>query len=545
MTGAASSPSWQRPAVTTLDLPKPKGAYFDKEAAQRAVDFFLLLPIIDGPKAGQPLELLPWMEHEIVRPLFGWKRADGTRLYRECYLRVARKNGKSTICAGIAGVCMFADDEPGARIYAAAVDRDQAKEVFQPFSDMVRASRDLNPDANTRVKVGLRSVEYRPMSVPGAPARFYVLSGDTKNKDGLNVHCGILDELHAHPSPEMYELLTQGTASRRQPLIISPTTAGVYSKESVCVGRDDYTRKVASGVVEDPAFLGIIYEPSEGDDWRLPETWAKANPSLGVTISEEFLKRECAKAQSSPALENAFRTKHCNEWVQQVVRWISLEQWDASAGMVVEPDLRGEVCWGGLFIGSSTGLAAWVLTFPTPDGAVGVVPRFFLPRAEMDATRPFADRYSDWERNGLLTVTPGNALSYEFIHAQILKDAGVFDVQGLQGLRTFRGAQLMQDLVEEFGEDRVMDFHPSYPRYKFAVTELERLLAEGLLHHGGHPVLRYMADSITVRRSPEGDLRPDRDASTGPIEGIIALLMSLDMSLKSREMTPGIEIIDF
>jgi phage terminase large subunit-like protein len=490
------------------------------------VAFFHLLPLIDGEHAGEPFDLLPWMEHEIVRPLFGWMRADGTRLYREAYLRVARKNAKSTLCAGIAGKLTFADGESGARVYAAAVDRDQAKEVFETYKDMIVSSRSMNPTQNRRVKVLQRSIIYQPKDLEGAPARFRILSGETKNKDGLNISGGIIDELHAHPTREMYDLLNQGTASRRQPLIFSISTAGVYSKDSVCVERDRYTRQVAERQIKDPAFLGVIYALDEGDDWRDEDVWIKANPGLGVTIPLEFLRRECAKAESSPAAQNAFRTKHMNEWTQQTIRWIDLGTWDSSAGLLDEVGLATKPCFGGLHIGSSTGLAAWVLVFPDGEG-VRVLPRFFIP-AESVSTDP---QMREWAERGLVNVTDGDVTDYAFIREQIVADAGKYELRGMNVSIVYRGSGLAQDLVELFGVNAVQWFRTTFPGFALSTREFDRMLVAKLITHGGNAVLRQQADDVAVRRNVDGDVRPDTEASQGPISGIVAMLMALDLHL--------------
>ena len=551
---AQSPPSsrkrWQAPAVTTVNAPKPKGSWFDEAAVKKAMDFFALLPFVDGEKAGQPLEILPWQYQEVIRPLFGWMRKDGTRLYRELYLRVARKNSKSTLCAAIAGYLTFADDEPGARVYAAAVDREQAGEVFQTFSDMVKASLQLNPEANKRVRLLRREVEYQPQRIPGAPARFHILSGDTGNKDGLNISGGIIDELHAHPTDEIYRLLNQGTASRRQPLIVSITTAGVWAPDSICVERDEYTRRIAKGILKDPAFLGIIYELDEGDDWADEKNWIKANPGLGVTLPKDFLRRERDKAKASVSAQNAFRMKHTNEWMQQNLRWIELGLWDSNAYrtnedgepyITLESELEGRDCYGGLDIGSVSDLTAWAMVFPDSDGHVDVLMRFFAPEGALEEGKQNAVIYREWQASGVLQITRGNSTDYAYVREQIVRDAQRFNLLGLNIDSLFQGAQLGAELVDE--GLNVATMRQGFLSYGLPMKEFERRLNERQIHHQANPALRFCADNVVVAQDAAGLLKPAKDKSRNKIDGISALVMAFDWLTRGEELDPRVLVI--
>jgi phage terminase large subunit-like protein len=522
------STSWPRPAVTTLDLPKPPGAFFDEAAADKAVRFFTLLKHTAGDYGGKPFVLEPWQSNEIVRPLFGWKRADGKRLYREAYVRVARKNGKSTLAAGLEALLLFADGEPGARVYSAAVDRDQAREVFDAVSEMIRGSDVLSPEKNPRVKVYARSILYEPTTLPGT-ARLKLLGSDTKKTHGLNASGVVIDELHAHPTRDLYDVLSTSVGARSQPLVISITTAGVWAADSICVEKDEYTRAVAVGHVSDPAFLGVIYALDEQDDWKDEDVWLKANPNLGVSISADYLRRERDKAAASPAAQNTFRMLHTNEWVQQSTRWIDLSLWDENAGSVVEPDLAGKVCYGGLDLASVSDLTAWVMLFPGScrdhEECVQVLARFFCPESVIAKGRN-ARLYQQWVQGGWLEQTGGNATDYAFVRERITRDAGKFRVENLNVDYLFQGAQLASELIDESLPINAM--RQGFMAFALPMKEFERLLLERKLHHGGNPILRWMADNVVVRRDPAGNLKPDKEKSREKIDGIVALVMALE-----------------
>ena len=529
-----SSTEWQRPLITTLDRPKPDGAYFDADEADKAVRFFEMLPHIKGRWAGQRFKLQPWQAEEVIKPLFGWKRADGTRLYRECYIRIARKAGKSTMAAGVAGKLLFADGEPGAEIYSAAVDRDQARIVFGALSEMVLSSQKLNKRATV-----LRGA----IAVEKTRSTYKALSADAPNKHGLNAHGVIVDELHAHPKRDLFDVLSTSTGSREQPIVFSITTAGVWNPDSICLEKEDYTRAIALGHIDDPAFLGVVYAVGDDDDWQDPATWIKANPGLGVTIFEDYLARERDKARASVAAQNTFRMLHCGQWVQQAERWLDLDLWDRNAGSVIEPDLTHRRAWGGLDLGSVSDLSAWVLVFPMDDGTFKVLPRFFAPEAAVQSG-PNATLYREFVQRKLLTLTPGNATDYAFVRERILKDSGKFWIERITMDHAFQGGQLAGELIDGGLEVRAFR-NVGYTDWGPCTRELERLLLEEKLQHGANPVLRWMADNVIVKRSPEGFLKPDRtNAVRNKIDGIAALVMALQpLTEQQYAGDPGVLIL--
>ena len=281
----------KRDQPANLQIETKPEFWFDEAAADRAVEFFSkCLTHTKGEWAGQPLALSDWQANEIIRPLFGWKRADGTRKYRTMYCQIPRKAGKSTLASGIALYLLMADGEPGAEVYSAAADRDQAAIVFEMAKNMTEASEPLR----RRVTAYKRS-----LVVPSTASSYKVLSSEAYTKHGLNAHGIIVDEVHALPDRELWDVLTTSTGARRQPLTVAITTAG-YDRHSLCYELYDYAVKVRDGIVVDPAFLPVIYEADKDDEWTKPETWHKAHPGLGVSVKEDYFAAECAKAQQIP-----------------------------------------------------------------------------------------------------------------------------------------------------------------------------------------------------------------------------------------------------
>ncbi len=507
-----------------LEHGKERGLVFDRTAAEYAVQFFGFLRHSKGEWSGQLFEPEPW-EQFIIWNLFGWKRADGLRRFRRGYISVARKNGKSTFAAGVGLYLLTADGEPGAEIYSAATMRDQAKIVWGEAERMVKAS----PSLKKLIQI-FRGTS--TLVIPQTASKFTPLGADADSLDGLNVHGAIIDELHAHKTRAMVEVLDTATGARRQPLIVEVTTAGT-DQGSICYEHYDYSRKVLNRAIEDDTWFAFIAMADDDDDWLDPVTWAKANPNLGVSVKLDDLQAKAERAQRLPAAQNAFRRLHLNQWTQQTDRWIDLGLWDENAGVVDEKVLVGRHCYGGLDLSAVSDLTAWVLVFPRDDDpeAVDILARFWCPEAKLvDDTNRYRDQYQAWARAGYLSVTPGDAIDYGFIKRQIMEDARQFRLVDLNVDRLFQGYQLSQELADE--GLAVFGMGQGFISMAAPMKDFERRLLNKKLHHGGNPVLRFMADSVAVRQDAAGNLKIDKASSQGRVDGVVALVMALDRCMR-------------
>ena len=514
--------------MTRLPAKTAPGKFvFDEKAADRACEFFpRYLRHLKGPKAGKPFELEKWQRDEIVRPLFGWKRPDGTRRYRTVYIFIPRKNGKSSLAAGLGLYTLFADGEMGAEVYSAAGDRDQAAIVFDAAKAMVEAS----PPLASRSELYRRSIIF-----PKRASTYKVLSSDAPTKHGLNAHGIIFDELHVQPNRELWDTLTTSTGARRQPLTVALTTAG-YDRTTICWEVHDYAVKVKKGIVKDDFFLPVIYGADEGDDWTNPETWKKANPNIGVSISMDYLAEQCRRAQEVVGYENTFRRLHLNQWTQQSKRWLSIEKWDASgmAGGPIDLDaLRGRKCYVGLDLASTTDVAALVYLFPWDDGSFKVLPRFFIPEDTLqERSRKESDMYGLWTKMGLMTATEGDVIDYAAITRQIEEDSKVFNILEIAFDR-WGATQIVQDIIA-LGL-KVVPIGQGFASMSAPTKELIRLVLAKLMHHGGNQVLRWMADNMAVKQDPAGNIKPDKEKSSEKIDGMVALVMALARAITGEE----------
>lgn len=505
-----------------------RGLRFDRKAAQHALDFFGFLHHSKGEWAGQPFVLEPW-EQFIVWNLFGWKDASGHRRFKTAYLEIARKNGKTTLLAGIGLYLFVADNEPGAECYSAAVKRDQAIITHAEATRMVKRSPHL------RARVGIFK---NNLHMDSEACKFEPLGRDSDSCDGLNVHGALVDELHAHKTRDMWDVLETATGARRQPLQIAITTAG-FDRQSICWEQHEYVEKLLKGVAQNDTYFGIIYSIDEGDDWKNEKLWIKANPNLGVSVKINDLQRKAEKAKEMPSAINNFLRKHLDVWVQQSTRWIDIDLWNRNFAYVLKEDeLKGKRCFGGLDLSSVSDLTSWVMIFPdeADPERIDVLARFWCPESRLtDRHNRYRNDYEAWHRDGWLEVTAGDAIDYDVVRECVLLDARIFNLDSMNVDRLFQGYQLSMQLAGELsspGKERVGTIGMGFLSMAGPMLELEKRLKKNKLNHGNNPIMRWMADNLAVQTDPAGNLKPDKSTSQGKIDGIVALLMALDRAMR-------------
>lgn len=506
-----------------------RGLWFDPQAAQHVIDWFGFLRHSKGEWVNRVITLEPWQQFGVAM-VFGWKRQDGLRRFRTSYDEEGRKNGKTTKGAGVALYMLVADDEGGAEIYTAATKKDQARISHSEATRMVKKS----PSLRSRVRI------YRDsLNVDSTASTMVPLGADSKTLDGLNVHCALVDEIHAHPTRDLYDVLETGMSSRRQPLMYGITTAG-YDRQSLCYQLHDYTEKVLNRVIQDDSFFGIIYtidrDRDEGDDWEDESVWPKANPNLGISKKWDAMRSLAHRASGMPSVLNAFLRLDLNVWTQASTKWIPRKHWDACAAAVDADGLRGRRCYAALDLSSNTDTTACVLLFPpeSPKEPFYVLPRFWIPEENMHE-RAKRDKvpYDTWLRSGHLMTTPGNTVDYEFILAQVEADAEIYDIQQLAIDRMWGMTQIMTRLREIGGdEDWVLGFGQGFFDMAPAMRDFDRLVRGHKLAHGAHPVLNWQADNLVVAQDPAGNIKPDKEKSIERIDGMVALVMAIATSMR-------------
>jgi len=500
-----------------LKQAKLKGYRFDLDDALYAIGFFSFLKHSKGKWAGNYFILEPWQEF-IIGYIFGWKNADGTRLVRVAYIEVPRKNGKSCLAAGTGLYLFVADGEPGAEIYSAATKKDQARIVFEEAQRMVKRS-ELSEFVNS-----LKS----NLSWEETFSKFEPLGADKDTMDGLNIHGALIDELHAHKDRGVWDVIITATGSREQPLTFVITTAGLTG-ESICREQHDYCERILKGIIEDDTYFSYIATIDEGDDWADEKSWWKANPNLGVSKKLETVRADCKKALENPTFQNTFRRYHLNEWTQQETRWMDIKKWDDSASIVPPEKLFGKKCFGALDLANRVDIAAFDLVFPTKSGDYKSLSYFWIPKENMLA-RSRKDRvpYEVWARQGYIEATEGDVIDYTKIKADIIALSKVYDIEEI-AFDPWNATQMAQEL-DKLGFTMV-ETRQGYKTMNEPTKELMRLILDRKMHHGGNPVLRWMADNLVIVTDDAGNIKPSKDKSREKIDGIVALVMALSRAM--------------
>lgn len=498
------------------------GAYkFEKARAERVCLFIELLPHIKGPLAGQLIILEPWQIF-ILTTCFGWVDLEGNRRFRRVYIEVPRGNGKSALSSGVGLYMLCADGEGGAEVYSFATTRDQAKIVFGDAQNMARRTPGL------KAKFGVE-INARNINVLSTASKFEPLSAEGSTLDGLNTHFACVDELHAHKTRAVYDVVETSIGKRTQSLLWVITTAG-SNRAGICYEVRGFVAKVLNGSVEDESQFGIIYGLEKEDDWTTEDALIKANPNWGVSVMPKVLLPLQAKAMSMPSAANNFRTKHLNDWVNADSAWMDMRAWDACADHDLSiDDFGGERAWIALDLASKVDIAAKITLFKREiDGAdhFYCFGNYYLPRETVD--RGENSQYQGWESLGLLTVTDGAVIDFDVIQEDLLANCSIYEVVEVP-YDPFQATQLSTRMVSQ-GVPMV-EMRPTVLNFSEPMKQLEALVLQKRFHHDGNPVMSWMISNVVAHMDAKDNIYPRKERSENKIDGPVALIMAIGRAL--------------
>jgi len=509
-----------------------RGLHFDEKAGARAIKFFGFLKHSKGKWANSPVVLEPWQQF-CVWSVFGWKRADGMRRFRSVYEEVARKNGKSTMVSGIGLYMLMADGESGAEIYSAATKRDQAKITWIEAAKMARKSSGLNKLLTIFGDKNPRATSCS-ISMAATDSKFEPLGRDADSMDGLNVHCALIDELHAHKTRDMVDVLDTATGSRDQSLIWMITTAG-FNRQTVCYENHQYAKKVLDGLIEDDSFFGIIFTLDENDDWEDERVWIKANPNLGVSKRLDDMRAKALKAKQEPGARNGFQRLELNIWTQAETRWINIEHWNACNKPFDVKSLQGRECYGGLDLSDTQDITALSLVFPPQKSGDDYVALFWFWCPEdtiSERAKRDKELYGLWVRQNHLIATPGERVDYSFIEAKIEDLCQTYNVREI-GFDRWNATSLVTR-VSDKKITKLIQIEQTCSALNAPTKELDRMYISHNLNHLGNPVICWMASNVVIVSDSNANIKPDKKRSTEKIDGITALVMAVDRATRAQ-----------
>ena len=506
-------------------------SHYDKAKADRAVKFIENLCHTKGKWAGKRFWLLPWQE-QLIRDIFGIVKPDGYRQFRTAFVEICKKVGKSELAAAVALYLLYADNEPSAEVYGAAADRQQASIVFDVAKQMVEMSPALLKRSKLMTATK-RIVNY------GNSGYYQVLSAEVGGKHGFSVSGLVFDEIHTQPNRQLYDVLTKGSSDARQnPLHFIITTAGT-DRHSIAYELHTKAVDILEGRRVDPTFYPVVYGLKDDEDWEDEANWYKVNPSLGYTVDIERLRDAYREAKQNPADEVTFKWLRLNMWVSSTVAWIPDAIFMKGNEEIDLPALEGRDCYGGLDLSSTGDITALVLMFPPrdEDEKYILLPFFWVPEETIpQRVKAASVPYDIWEKQGYLLSTEGNVIHYDFIEKFINDLAEKYHIVEI-AVDRWNATQMIQNL--EGDGFTMVPFGQGFASMSGPTKDFYRLLMEGQIIHGGHPVLRWMAGNVVVDTDPAGNIKVTKAKSKEKIDGIVAAIMALDRCIRNQTEPPG------
>lgn len=506
-------------------------SHYDKAKADRAVKFIENLCHTKGKWAGKRFWLLPWQE-QLIRDIFGIVKPDGYRQFRTAFVEICKKVGKSELAAAVALYLLYADNEPSAEVYGAAADRQQASIVF----DVARQMVEMSPALLKRSKLMTatkRIVNY------GNSGYYQVLSAEVGGKHGFSVSGLVFDEIHTQPNRQLYDVLTKGSSDARQnPLHFIITTAGT-DRHSIAYELHTKAVDILEGRRVDPTFYPVVYGLKDDEDWEDEANWYKVNPSLGYTVDIERLRDAYREAKQNPADEVTFKWLRLNMWVSSTVAWIPDAIFMKGNEEIDLAALEGRDCYGGLDLSSTGDITALVLMFPPrdEDEKYILLPFFWVPEETIpQRVKAASVPYDIWEKQGFLLSTEGNVIHYDFIEKFINDLAEKYHICEI-AVDRWNATQMIQNL--EGDGFTMVPFGQGFASMSGPTKDFYRLLMEGQIIHGGHPVLRWMAGNVVVDTDSAGNIKVTKAKSKEKIDGIVAAIMALDRCIRNQTEPQG------
>ena len=512
--------------------------YFEPDSADRVVDFVQMMPHVKGPLARTPLLLEPWQKF-ILTTCFGWMMTEShQRRFRRVYVEVPRGNGKSAISSPLGNYMMTSDNEMGAEVYSAATSRDQAKIVFDVAVSMAKMAKGFKKE----VGVGIFA---HHMEHEETGSFFKPLSTEGNHLDGLNIHFGIVDELHAHKNREVYDVLVTGIGKRLQSMLWMITTAG-FDTGGVCYEERTYMASVLNGEVDDDSVFGIMYTLDEWDDWTQPESWQKANPCWGTAVRPEIVEQLAKKAMTITSFQNNFRTKHLNQWMNADSVWMDMVKWDEAAMPHVEMEqLIGlfTECFVGIDLASKKDLAAAAYLFTLDDEACEILKipfgnkymlftQFYLP--QLAAEQGENSQYLGWAHEGYIKATPGNVTDFATIEEDVIRNCKTFEIQEI-AFDPWQSTQMAQNMQKHDLEP--IEYRNTVATMSEPMKAFDALILSGKMVHSGNPCMRWNVANTVCHYDAKENIYPRKTRVENKIDGVVATIMSLGRATLHDEDT--------
>lgn len=509
------------------ELALKQGYYYEEGDGELIVAFIeKFCMVTKGRRVGQAFILMDW-QREIILLLYNWKRPDGTRRFRSVYVEIPKKNGKST-CLGPIDIAEAIFGDQRGELYLCAGTTEQATIIFNEIVAIIEASEDLQEEFEIKPY-------YHLINCHRTGSFIKVVSGDPDKagaKDGFDASVVIFDELHRQKDYRLWDVFKYAGVAREQPIKFSITTAG-DGRKGPCWDEHVKSKAILDGEIDDNfEHLPIIYAADPDDDLDDPKTWKKANPSLGITLSEIDFAAEYKDAKRIPREFQKFKRLRLNIWNEEMGSWFPIDRWKEAATKIDLDDLLGRECYLSADFATRIDLTSLVLIFPEEDGTFLCVPFFWAP-SECIEIRTERDHvpYDEWVKAGYLQTCPGDSIDYETIKTKIKECCHRFDVRAVLIDPYF--ARIIIEQLRNEGYP-AMEFTQSTSNYNYPCRALESFMLEKQVKHDGNPILTWCLGNMIAKEDDNGMIRPSRKRKKEKIDGGVALLMALGGALNEE-----------
>lgn len=487
--------------------------------ADRWCTFLENLPHVKGKWAAkaETFKLSDWQIFCTVN-IFGWHyKKTGKRRFRDIYVEVPRKNGKTFWIVGIALGMLAIDGEYGAEVYCGATTEKQAFEVFRPAKQICEREPEL------RERYGIE-VNAKNINIIQNGSKFEPIIGDPG--DGASPSCAITDEFHEHKDSDQVDTMITGMGARDNPLGIKITTAGSDMGGPCYAMRSDVIQ-VLSGSVTDDQVFGIIYGLDDGDDWDTVDAQIKANPNYGISVDPDFLQGQLNQARRSAVKQAAYRTKHLNQWVGAKAAWMNMLAYQACRKNIKLEDFKGANCYVGIDLASKIDIASKAILLEL-NGKYAAFVKHYLP----EETILNNDRYKAWHADEWITSTPGNTIDYEYIEDDLKELKSHFQIKEVP-YDPFQATQFsIRMLAEGFP---MVELGATVRNFSEPMKELESLILRKDIQFDKDPVLMWMFGNVVAKLDKKDNIFPDKERPENKIDGVVALIMTINRAMLGKE----------
>lgn len=514
--------------------------FFDEYKAGLALVVFSYFQHYKGSHS--VFEPEPW-QCWIISVVFGWVNKNGTRRFREVYEEVPRKNGKTFKLSVVAVILMVFDKEAGPEVYSAASRQKQAKILWNDAKKIIEKSPQLRQILHIQKSENLIECQLND-------GRFEPLSRESEGIEGTNPHGGLIDELHAHKTADVYNAVLDGMGARKQPLLWAITTAGIARPVaiSICLQKQKYAKDVLQGFKDD-TFFGIIYTLDDPTELHDEKKWIKANPNLiykttqnGKTVEKgsvkaDYLRRKVDAAKHSPVFRYSTLTKNFNVWQSNDVKWANMQIWRESAyDFPLESLNEADKVFIGMDLGSVSDLTSITFLAEMPDGELRLCSRSWIPEDAVD--RAIIERgvnYELWIEQEWLIPTPGRSTDYSFIHQWLYENAINMPIE-LIAIDDWALHQFAKDISADF-EGKLAAMRQGFKSISPAMKEFERMYLshkECRFIHENNPVLDWAMQNTVAVLDPNENIKPDKKKSAEKIDPVAASIIAFGAKISTE-----------